>query len=79
MKTTEECIKYLSTHAWLKKSFVKLKQADIVAMANFLDLKIDSKELAVKELNKFLLSNSQSKNKLIIDELLCCAINFRFN
>jgi len=79
MKSTNECLIYFSTHAWLKRQFAKLSESDKAHLRFFLDLNITDKASASLELTRFFLTLPPCKNKLIIDELLSCAISFRFS
>lgn len=80
MRTTEDCMKFLSTHPWLSKGFKKLKQEEKLILADFLDLKIIDKPQALLQANKMFLDKpSKPKNHLIISELISCAIMFRFS
>jgi len=80
MKTTEDCIKYLSTHPWLSKGFNKLKQSEKILLADFLDLKFSDKSAAFTASNRMFMDKiDKPKNHLIISELISCALSFRFS
>lgn len=77
MKTTEDCINYASTHAWLKKGFSKLKKEEITIIVNFLDLKID-KETAVFKCNRLFIDREKTKNFTTVLEIISSCITYRY-
>jgi len=79
MKTTSECIFYLSTHAWLGKSFAKLKKSDIEFVENFLNAKHSNKNEAMVVCNRLFIDSEKPKKWLIIVEMVSCAITHRYS
>ena len=80
MKTTPECISYVSNHPWLKKQFVKLSQNDILAIADFLDIPFLDKAESSKALDGLFMDKKEKPKKyLVISELISCCITYRFS
>lgn len=77
MKNTKDCLDYVSTHAWLKKGFSKLKKDEIEIIVNFLDLEID-KETAVFRCNRLFVDREKTKNYTAVLEIISSCITYRY-
>jgi hypothetical protein len=63
-------IDYCSSHAWLKKSFSKLRKDDFVIIEKFLSIEFQSKDDAMSACNRIFLNNPRTKNWLCVMETL---------
>jgi hypothetical protein len=79
MKTTQDCIAYISTHPWIKKSFAKLNKADIDFIIAFFNRDITNRDDAMLICNRLFMDQvNKPKNWKIISELISCGITFRY-
>lgn len=77
MKTTEECINYISTHPWYKRKFFKLKNPSILYEL----LSIPSGDFSVDahKINMFAVDGVKPKDSTLIVELATVCNHYRYN
>lgn len=77
MKSTDECISYVSTHPWHKKGFSKLREKDLVIIREFLDMPISKEDASIKN-NRLFIDQEKPKNFTIILEIISVCISYRY-
>jgi hypothetical protein len=66
----EQFIAYCSGHAWLKKSYSKLRKDDFAVIKKFLDIEYKDKNDAMFACNRIFLNSPKTKNWLCVMETL---------
>jgi hypothetical protein len=77
MKNTKDCLDYVSSHAWLKKGFSKLKKDEIKMIEDFLELSFDKNEAAIK-CNRLFMDRQKTKNFTTVLEIVSACIAYRY-
>lgn len=77
MKSTHECIKYVSSHPWHKKGFSKLKQNEIEFIVNFLNIDMEKVDAMIK-CNRIFVDREKTKNFTTVLEIISVCITYRY-